>query len=145
MTRVQFYHNTPDRLALTCELAASAYASGRQVAIRVADAAHARRLDQHLWTAVQQSFVPHVLLDSALAAETPIVIGTPDASTPWPHADLLFNLADDVPQGFEHFRGVVEIVGRSEAEKQPARVRWQHYKASGAALKAFDAESRTAL
>ena len=145
MTRVQFYHNTPDRLALTCELAANAHAGGRQVAIRVADFAHARRLDQHLWTAVPLSFIPHVLLESPLAAETPIVIGTADSTRPWPHADLLFNLADDIPPGFEQFRTVVEIVGQSEADKLPARTRWQQYKASQVPLKAFDAESRAAL
>ncbi|MBR0568839.1 DNA polymerase III subunit chi [Azoarcus sp. L1K30] len=145
MTRVQFYHNTPDRLALTCELAAKAHEGGRKVAIRVADGAHARRLDQHLWTAEPLSFIPHVLIDSPLAAETPIVIGLADSHVSWPHADLLFNLADDVPPHFDRFRTVIEIVGRNEADKLPARARWQHYKAHGAPLKAFDAESRSAL
>lgn len=145
MTRVQFYHNTPDRLALTCELVEKAYASGRQVAIRVADAALARRLDQHLWTATPLSFIPHVLTDSPLATETPVVIGAADKEPEWPHGDLLFNLAEDVPPGYEHFRAVIEIVGQSEAEKRPARARWQHYKAEKVPLKAFDAETRTAL
>ncbi|PKO50311.1 MAG: DNA polymerase III subunit chi, partial [Betaproteobacteria bacterium HGW-Betaproteobacteria-21] len=95
--------------------------------------------------AVPLSFIPHVLLESPLAAETPIVIGTADSTRPWPHADLLFNLADDIPPGFEQFRTVVEIVGQSEADKLPARTRWQQYKASQVPLKAFDAESRSAL
>lgn len=145
MTRVQFYHNTPDRLALVCELAGNAYAGGRKVAIRVPDAAFARRLDQQLWVGAPLAFVPHVLSDSPLAGETPIVIGAADAPADWPHADLLFNLAEDIPPGFERFRGVIEIVGQSEAEKQPARARWVHYKKNEHALKAFDAESRTAL
>ncbi|MDO9598885.1 MAG: DNA polymerase III subunit chi [Azoarcus sp.] len=145
MTRVQFYHNTPDRLALTCELVASAQAGGRRVAVRVPDAALARRLDQQLWTATPLAFVPHVMADSPLAAETPVIIGTADSNPAWPHADLLFNLAEDVPPGFEQFRSVVEIVGQNEAEKAPARARWMHYKKNEHPLKAFDAESRTAL
>lgn len=145
MTRVQFYHNTPDRLALVCELAGNAYAGGRKLAIRVPDAAFARRLDQQLWVGAPLAFVPHVLSDSPLAAETPIVIGPADAPADWPHADLLFNLADDMPPGFERFRGVVEIVGQNEAEIIPARARWSLYKKGGHALKAFDSASRTAL
>lgn len=145
MPRIQFYHNTADRLALACELAANAHAGGRQVAIRVADAASARTLDQQLWTAAPLAFIPHVMVDSPLAAETPVVIGTAGAGEAWPHADLIFNLADDVPCGFERFRGVIEIIGRSEAEKLPARARWMQYKAGNHPLKAFDAETRSAL
>lgn len=145
MTRIQFYHNTPDRLALACELAANAHTGGRRVAIRVPDVAFARRLDQQLWTSAPLAFVPHVMVESPLAAETPVVIGAADTNPAWPHADLLFNLAEDVPPGFEHFRAVVEIIGQTEAEKAPARARWMHYKKNEHPLKAFDAESRTAL
>lgn len=145
MTRVQFYHNTADRLALTCELVLNAYAGGRQVAIRVPDPAFARRLDQQLWSAPALAFIPHVMAESALAGETPVIIGVADANPTWPHTDLMFNLATDIPPGFEHFRAVVEIVGQGEADKAPARARWMHYKQNAHALKAFDAESRTAL
>ena len=55
--RVQFYHNTPDRLALAHELAAGAHARGRKVALRCTDATQLRRLDQALWTAVPLDFV----------------------------------------------------------------------------------------
>ena len=72
--RVQFYHNTPDRLALTRELVAGAHQRGRRIAIRCADPAQLKRLDQSLWTAEPLSFVPHVAIDSALAAETPVVL-----------------------------------------------------------------------
>ena len=54
--RVQFYHNTPDRLALTRELVSSAHERGRKVAICCADAAQLKRLDQLLWTGEPLSF-----------------------------------------------------------------------------------------
>lgn len=145
MPRVQFYHNTADRLALTCELVANAQAGGRHIAIRLPDAAQARRLDQMLWTAAPLSFIPHVAADSPLAAETPVLIGTAEAGIRWAHTDLLFNLAEDIPPEVEQFRTVVEIIGRSEAEKLPARTRWMQYKTRGFPLKAFDTETRTAL
>jgi DNA polymerase-3 subunit chi len=145
VTQVQFYHNTPDRIALACELLGNAQKSGRKIAVRCPDAELATRLDRQLWTAVPGSFIPHVRADSPLAAETPVVIGLAQADMAWPHTDLLFNLGDDIPHEAERFRMVVEIVGRTEAERHPARARWAHYKRLQFPLKAFDAERRAAL
>lgn len=143
--RVQFYHNTPDRLALAHELIARAHAGGRKAVVRLPDAVSARQLDQMLWTQVPLAFIPHVGIDSALAGETPVILATADSSARWPHEDMLFNLAEDLPREFGNFRLVVEIVGRSEAERLPARARWTAYKQQGLALKAFDAERREAM
>ncbi|WP_018990456.1 DNA polymerase III subunit chi [Aromatoleum toluclasticum] len=143
--RVQFYHNAENPLALACELASKAYASGRKVALRAPDAALARQLDQLLWSFEQQAFVPHVMAGTPLATETAVVIGHAESPTEWPHTEILFNLADDVPPGYERFRMIVEIVGPSEAHKQPARARWMHYKQKDLPLQAFDAIRREAL
>ncbi len=145
MTQVQFYHNAPDRLALARELIARAHASGRRIAARLPDASLARRFDQLLWTSEPLAFIPHVMSNSPLAAQTPVIIGLPGADEAWPHTDILFNLADDLPAGVERFRVVVEIIGCGEAEKAPARARWMQYKARDLPLKAFDAEHRVAL
>lgn len=145
MSRIQFYHNTEDPLALACELTARAVAGGRRVALRLPDADTARRIDQLLWSFEQLAFVPHVAVDSPLAGETPVVIGVAGVTTPWPERDLLFNLARDVAPDFAEFHTVVEIVGQDEASKQPARARWMHYKKAGHPLKAFDSERREAI
>ncbi|NMF89102.1 DNA polymerase III subunit chi [Aromatoleum petrolei] len=143
--RVQFYHNAENPLALACELAARAYGSGRKVALRTQDATSARQLDQLLWSFEQQSFVPHVMAGSPLAGETPVVIGHAEAPNEWPHTEILFNLADDVPPGYERFRMLIEIIGQNEAQKLPARARWMHYKQQDLPLQAFDAIRREAL
>jgi len=143
--RVQFYFNAESPLALGCELIGKAYAGGRQIAVRTADAGGAQQLDQLLWTLNQQSFIPHVLAESTLAAETPIIIATPGREPQWRHNDMLFNLAADVPPDFERFRLLIEIVGTHEEDKQPARQRWSQYKAAGLRLQAFDAIRREAL
>jgi DNA polymerase-3 subunit chi len=145
VTRVQFYHNTEHPLALACELAQRAWGGGRKVALRVPDAATARQLDQLLWSFEQLAFVPHVMAGSPLAQETPVVIGQADAPAPWPHEDVLLNLADDIPPDFQRFRMLVEVVGQSEAHKLPARARWKHYKQLDLPLQAFDAVRREAL
>lgn len=145
MTKIRFYHNTPDKLRLTCELVASAVGGGRKVAVLAGDAVAARQLDQLLWSFEQLAFVPHVMAESPLAAQTPVVIGRGDQAPHWPHEDLLFNLAGEPPHGFERFRMLVEIVGQDETEKQQARRRWMQYKAAAHPLQAFDAVRREAI
>ncbi|MCK6408329.1 DNA polymerase III subunit chi [Thauera sp.] len=143
--RVQFYHNTADRLVLTRELVANALGRERKVAVRCTDAAHLRRLDQFLWTSEPLAFIPHVAAESALASETPVVLAAADAPYAWPHADMLFNLADDLPAEAEGFRMLVEIVGTDAAEVHAARLRWREYRQRGYDIKVFDAERRAAL
>jgi DNA polymerase-3 subunit chi len=144
MTSVHFYHNTEDPISLVCELAGNAHRGGRKAVIISPDMALAQRLDRQLWTADPGGFIPHVMSDSPLAAETPIIIGLP-GETEWPHTDLLFNLTTELPAAFERFRMLIEIVGRSETERAPARARWIHYKQQQFPLKAFDAERRMPL
>lgn len=142
---MRFYHNAPDPFALACELATSAYRSGRKVAVRLPDAGAMRAFDALLWSHQQRAFVPHVAAASALADETPIVLDVAGTPPRWPHADLIFNLASDVPPDVDRFRVVIEIIGQDETQRTPARARWQHYKAAGLALEAFDAIKREAL
>ncbi|MCL2590104.1 MAG: DNA polymerase III subunit chi [Betaproteobacteria bacterium] len=144
MTSVHFYHNAADPVELACELAGNAHRGRRKAVIISPDATLAQRLGRQLWTADPGSFIPHVMNGSPLAAETPIVIGIAGEKE-WPHTDLLFNLAAELPAACERFRMLIEIVGRSEAERIPARARWICYKQQQFPLKAFDAERRTAL
>lgn len=145
MPRVQFYHNTPDPLALACELVARAYEGGRSIALRLPDSDSVRRLDQMLWNFDQLAFIPHVASDHPLANETPVVLADGRQPVAWPHHDLLFNLAPDVPSDPDAFRMVIEIIGQQEAERLPARARWMEYKQRGFELKAFDSERREAM
>lgn len=134
MTDIHFYHGAEDRVAAACHFAAKAWRAGRKVALATPDGAEARRIDQWLWTFEPLAFIPHVGVDSPLAAETPVLIGEPGA--PWPHHDVLINLGAELPPELADFQMVVEIVGRSEAEREPARARWRQYKAAGHSLTA---------
>lgn len=141
MTDVRFYHNAPDRLRVACVLTAKASSGGRRVAVFAPDGGVARHFDQMLWTFQPLAFVPHVAAASPLAAETPIVIGgTLDTL---PHDDVLINLGNDLPAGFERFRLVLEIVGPSDDERQAARDRYRRYKQQGHALDAHDLAQRS--
>ncbi|MDX9718763.1 DNA polymerase III subunit chi [Thauera sp. WH-2] len=143
--RVHFYHNTPDRLALACELVANAHGRSRKVAVRCTTPEQLRTLDKLLWTAEPLSFIPHVPADHALASETPVTLACAGEAPNWPHGDVLLNLSDDLPAEHDAFRMVVEIVGHDAAERHAARQRWMRYRELGCELKAFDAERREAL
>lgn len=129
MPDIHFYHDAEDRVAAACHFAAKAWRAGRKIALAVPDSAEARRIDQWLWTFEPLAFIPHVAADSPLAAETPVLLGEPGAI--WPHRDVLINLDAEIPPDFASFRMVVEVVGRSEAERGPARARWRQYQAAG--------------
>jgi len=144
MTNVHFYHNAGAPIDLVCELVGNAYRSGRKAVVISSDMTQAQRLDHQLWTADPGGFIPHVMSHSPLAAETPIIIGLVGESE-WPHTDLLFNLAPELPAACERFRMLIEVVGHNEAERAPARARWIHYKQQQFPLKAFDAQRRMAL
>lgn len=141
MTEVRFYYNAPDRLRAACVITGKAVAQGHRVLVFAPDAATARQYDIQLWSQQPQSFVPHVSIDSALAARTPVVITTRLADLP--HDDLMLNLADDLPEGFDHFRQLVEIVGADEAGRAAARSRWRFYRERSHPVQAFDLSARS--
>ena len=136
MTEIRFYHNAPDRLRVACVLAAKASRGGRKVAVFAPDESLARRFNQLLWSFQPLAFVPHVAANSPLAAETPVLIATNLAGLA--HEDVLINLGNELPAGFERFPLVLEIVGPGTDERDAARRRYRHYKERGFSLGAHD-------
>ena len=53
------------------------------------------------------------------------------ADVDWPHHDVLLNLGNDEPAGFEGFAMLMEVVGTDEPSRLAARTRWRDYKARG--------------
>ena len=141
MTDVRFYHNAPDRLRVACVLTAKASGGGRRVSVFAPDGNIARHFDQMLWSFQPLAFVPHVPAGSPLAAETPVVIGSRLEALP--DDDVLINLGDDLPDGFERFSLVIEVVGPTDPERQAARGRFRRYKEQGHALSAHDLNQRS--
>lgn len=136
---VYFYHNARSPLQFACEQVARAWQRGRKIAVLCENGEQALAFDRLLWTFDPGSFIPHALHDSALAARSPVVIGSADASPAWPCHDVLFNLSADPEPASPVFRLIVDIVGLSDSARLPARQRWRAYQAQGCELKAFDA------
>jgi DNA polymerase III subunit chi len=131
MTVVAFHFNAPAKIAYACRLLRKATTSGSTVAV-VADAVVLGKLNEQLWTFSALDFVPHQLVSTGT--------GMPDPATPvWlceqaiqgVGRDVLLNLGTVIPDGFERFSRVIDVVTLDEADRQTARSRWKQYTERG--------------
>jgi DNA polymerase III subunit chi len=137
MTEVTFHFNASDKVGHACRLLRKAVASGAKVVV-TADSALLRDLDVALWTFGPLEFVPHCLNTSSAAvlAASPVVLAeSPQAA---PHQHVLVNLGASVPDGFERFERLIEVVTVQEDDRQSGRRRWKHYADRGYAIKRED-------
>ena len=126
MTEVAFHFNVPDKLAYGCRLLRKAWSSGARVVV-TADTQTLGRLDQMLWTFSALEFLPHCQLTAlpGTVAASPVVLApTLEAC---PHHEVLVNLGQEVPHGFERFERFIELVTMVEQDRTAARSRWKHY------------------
>jgi DNA polymerase-3 subunit chi len=118
------------RRVTVCKLVEKAYRQGHGVYLRTSSPEETRVLDDLLWTFRQGSFVAHdVCADPNAPVEAPVLIG--HSAAPEAMADVLVNLAPDVPPGFERFERVAEFVDQDESVKLAGRVRYKAYKDAG--------------
>lgn len=131
MTEVAFHFNAPDRLGYACRLLRKAYLKGARLQV-LADPPLAAALDQQLWLMAGVEFVPHCRSDASapLQARSPIVIGS-QVTSPSSDGHVLVNLSDALPDGFQHFARVIEVVTADPPVRALARERWKQYKAAG--------------
>lgn len=132
MTAVSFYTHVPERLSYLCRLLRKAQQSGAKVAV-VGPAPLLDRLDAALWSFEPTEFVPHLrwrgAAQSGLLAVTPIVLS--ERAGEQPHREVLLNLGPDLPEDFEQFQRVLEVVSREPEQMQAGRQRFKTYKAMG--------------
>lgn len=131
MAEVAFHFNAPGKLAYACRLLRKACAGGAKVVV-TGDARLLRELDATLWTFSAPDFVPHGLVGAMPAGQlacTPILLADRPAQAP--HRQVLVNLGDDMPQDFDAFERVIEVVTGDEGDRGRARQRWKQYAAQG--------------
>ncbi len=143
MTGVEFHFNAPDKLGYACRLLRKAAAKGAKVAV-TADREFLRELDLRLWTFEPLEFIPHCGANAAanIVDATPIVLCA--ALRDAPHHDVAVNFGEGVPEGFERFERLIEVVSLQEDDRAQARQRWQHYKTRGYEIKRVDLELKDA-
>ncbi|MEJ6008029.1 DNA polymerase III subunit chi [Paucibacter sp. AS339] len=137
MTEVAFYTGVPDRLAYLCRLLRKAQQSGARIGV-CGSPAVLQRLDLALWEFEASEFLPHLLLseepaDQALLDATTILL-TPNIAS-LPHRELLLNLGMEMPEGFDQFQRVLEVVSTEAEQVQAGRRRYKQYEALGHSVK----------
>lgn len=135
MPRIDFYvlpdHQEKGRSLLACRLADKAYRLGHTVYLFASSEARAAMLDDLLWTFRQDSFVPHERYPLTGTEGSPVLIGTaPPAEVA---AQVLINCTDALPEGFERFERVVELVDQRPEVLAQSRVRFKQYRERGCA------------
>jgi DNA polymerase-3 subunit chi len=144
MTEVAFHFNVPDKLGYACRLLRKATGAGSRVVVTGA-AGELRSLDTELWSFSALEFIPHCLAsnaDAQVLAASPVVLAESARGTP--HQDVLVNLGGSIPEGFERFERLIELVTRDDGDRQQARARWKHYADRGYAIKTHDLAAREA-
>lgn len=130
MTRIEFHFNTAERLQHTCRLLRKARSQDLRIAV-VGASATLRQLDAALWRFSAADFLPHCSSEDQpeIQAASPVWLAADAAGLG--HFDVLVNLGDDVPAGFERFERLIEIVANDDHGRAQARERWKHYKSQG--------------
>lgn len=143
MTRVAFHFNVGDRLHHSCRLVRKGMAAGTSMV--VTGPGHVlEQFDRDLWALGATEFLPHCRTgDSASLVQKSAVLLC-ESLEGIIARDVLVNLGQNVPEGFEAYARVIEVVSTDEAELGPARLRWKHYAQAGSELLRHDLGARAA-
>ena len=137
MTQIEFHFNTTERLQYTCRLLRKAYARNLRVGV-VGSEASLRQLDAALWSFSESDFLPHSSAADGVEVHEASPIRLHMDPIHLAGLDVLVNLGDEIPKGFETFERLIEIVATDDHGRMTARQRWRHYTAQGYALKQHD-------
>lgn len=138
---VEFHFNVPDRLHYTARLLRKAHSMGLRCAV-VGESGLLQRLSEQLWTVGPLDFISHCTdqADATAQAQSAILLGQGTQSMQG--RSVLVNLGEDVPQNFESFARLIEIVDSDPAHRQMARNRWRNYQAQGHTLVQHDFQKK---
>lgn len=143
MTEIAFHFNAPDRLAYACRLLRKAVSSGAKLVV-TGQSDTLQQLDAALWTLSPMDFVPHCFLESEphVVTASSVILAASTESVPL--RQVLVNLGPAVPNGFEHFDRLIEVVGLDDEDRQVARDRWKHYAERGFVITRHDLATKGA-
>jgi DNA polymerase-3 subunit chi len=134
VTRIEFLHDAPDRVAAAADWLRKAWQMRRPVLVYVPERQTAEQLDRLLWTQPATGFLPHCGAESSLATETPIILS--DNLETLPQDRCLLNLGNELPPGFSRFEELIEVVSTADTDRLSARERFKFYRERGYAIEA---------
>lgn len=144
MTQIDFYiineGYTHSLDSMVCSLCMKALESKNRVYIQTEDEAHREQLAKLLYSLIQNSFLPHEMVEASPAPETPILLGWGELKTN--ESDILINLQPTVPPMFSQFSRVIEIIPTEEKMKIMGRERFRLYKSRGYSIQSHQLNPR---
>jgi DNA polymerase-3 subunit chi len=91
-------------------------------------------LDDLLWTFNERSFIPHQICLDEQAPDPATKVYLTVLPAAVPAADLLVNLTDRLPQQWERFGRIAEIIDADEERRRLGRERFKSYRELKVAL-----------
>lgn len=135
--KIDFYILDVDRqksLFFACQLIEKIYLQQR-IYIHLAAADTAEYFDNLLWSYREDSFLPHQLYNENDDNPPPIQIGY---GTQIPkHQEVLINLHHEIPNFYQDFNHLIEIVFSDTLMQQLARERYKQYRDHGHELNIY--------
>lgn len=140
MTGIDFYvleKTRSDRQLVACQICEKAYKHKHRVYLLAGSEEEIGQLDDRLWSFRAGSFVPHAPFlkaedfQSEANCDVPVLIGHLPA--PESHQDVLINLGNHFPEGYQCFSRVIEII--DDSIREAGRQRFRLYKNDGFSIK----------
>ena len=135
-TTVDFYilpkNGENKRLYFACRLIDKIYQQNHRLYIHNASQQATHYLDELLWQFKEDSFIPHNCIGEGPEKPPPIQLGY--EKHPTHHNHLLLNLTDTVPDFFNHYKRVIEIISTDPTVQALGRTRYRHYQQQGCAI-----------
>jgi DNA polymerase-3 subunit chi len=130
MARIEFHFNAPALVPYACRLLRKVHGRGLRAQV-VAAPTTLSQLDQALWTFSELDFLTHCDASAPLAMRNASsVLLTPEASPDWAR-EILINLGESVPAGFEGFARIIDVVTVDDLHRAQGRERWREYSRMG--------------
>ena len=131
MPQIDFYITkaTPplSTMRTACRVAEKAFQAGLKIHLKTSSKPETEKLDSLLWTFRDRSFIPHQIFDSSKSS----CMVTLSADNGPDDAEILINLCDHIPDNFEQFKRIVEIIDNKDASVNAGRKRYRFYREKG--------------
>lgn len=130
MARIEFHFNAPALVPYACRLLRKVHGRGLRAQV-VGNSTTLAQLDQALWTFSPLDFLPHCDANASPGMRSAsTVLLTEQASPQWDR-QILINLGEAIPEGFEGFARIIDVVTVDDLHRAQGRERWRQYSRMG--------------
>lgn len=128
--QIDFHVQIPDRVVYTHRLIRKARRQGALLTV-FGEREVLRALDVHLWAWEPGEFLPHASVDAPEAVQQRSPILLRDVLRGDEPPEVLINLSQHLPQGYERWSRLIDVVSTDPQELSAARQRWRELLAQG--------------